>query len=187
MEKEEQELFIRPAASDDYDAVSALCDLRFGDGYLKREEFDEWRKNPELFLVMEDEGRFVGYVCFVPSSPEKMAEYIKFPVEDIIKDSGGRDVIHCRSTVLYPEYEHKGIMRVLWTHILEKVKDMGYRVAYGPAWKYNDFVPMDHLLTSFGFEKIADRENLWYDDETYTCIVCGGRCSCPAVIYRLFL
>ena len=176
---------IRSAVAEDFPTVERLCALRFGKGYLKREEFDRWLAHPELFLVMECEGDFVGYVCFVPETPEEMAAYIRFPVEEVRREAGDRPAIHCRSTALFSAYEHKGLMRALWVRILDTVQKEGYRVAYGPAWKYNGFVPMHRLLTSFGFVPLCEKQGLWYEDESYTCVVCGGRCSCPAVIYQL--
>lgn len=185
VENDAEGYLIRPAVEKDFETIEQLCTLRFGSGYLKRGEFERWLRNPELFLVTEHNGDLVGYVCFLPVSPQEMAEYLHFPVEEVEKASGGKDVIHCKSTAVFSEYEHKGLMRLLWERILANVRNAGYRVAYGPAWKYRGFVPMDHLLTSLGFVPICEKEKLWFDDKSYTCIICGGPCKCPAVIYQL--
>ncbi len=184
---DQKEIKIRSAKMSDYDIINRLCDLRFGKGYLSVGEFSNWLKNPDLFLVLEYKGDFVGYVCFVPATPEQIASYMKLPLESVLEVSSDPYVIHCRSTALFESYEHMGFMKRLWDVILENTKKHGYKAAFGPAWEYNNFVPMDRLLSGLGFEKIAKKENLWYDDENYTCIICNGRCSCSAVIYKLIL
>lgn len=179
------EVNIRPAEEKDYEAITALCDLRFGEGYIDHEEFSHWREYPELFLALDYKGEFVGYVCILPSTPEIVCKNMQLPLDEIKRECEGKKVIRCRSAVLREEFEHMGFMRMLWERVFENAAKLGYGIAYCPAWKYNGFVPMDHLLTQLGFVAIAQREMLWYNEEKYTCVICGGRCKCPAVVYRL--
>lgn len=177
-------ILIRPAQSTDYEIIIKLCDLRFGKGYIDRDEFNQWLKYPDLFLALEYGGEFVGYVCILPSTAEYVCEHMQLPLEEIKAECDGKKIIRCRSAVLRTEFEHKGFMRMLWEKVFENAKNLGYSVAYCPAWKYNDFVPMNNLLTQLGFVPIAEKQMLWYNEKNYTCVVCGGRCKCPAVIYK---
>ncbi|MBQ0111461.1 MAG: hypothetical protein KBS41_06020, partial [Oscillospiraceae bacterium] len=61
---------IRSATNNDYDMIIALCDERFGEGYIDHVEYDRWLQYPEFFLALDYDGEFVGYVCILPSTPE---------------------------------------------------------------------------------------------------------------------
>lgn len=179
-----EKINIRPANKGDYDIIIELCDERFGDGYIDKSELDRWIKYPDLFLALDYDGEFVGYVCILPSTPESVCADMKLPLDQVKAECEGKKVVRCRSAVLRKKFESMGFMRLLWEKVFENARQLGYGISYCPAWKYDGFVPMDHLLTKLGFEPIAEKQMLWYDEETYTCVVCNGRCKCPAVIYR---
>lgn len=180
-------IVIRPAKSEDYDIIVQMCDERFGKGYLDRAEFDRWLEYPELFLALCYDNEFVGYVCILPSTPESVCKDMKLPLDEVKAECEGKKVVRCRSAILRTKFDSMGFMRMLWQKVFENAKKLGYGISYCPAWKYDGFVPMDHLLTKLGFVRIAEKQMLWYDEENYTCIVCGGRCKCPAAIYKLII
>lgn len=178
------EILIRPAAPGDFDNIDKLCDKRFGEGYLHRGEFYRWLKYPKLFSVALFDGAFAGFAFLMPEDAVPLAAYMKISAEDVKAFSGGKPVLHCRSAALVPEYEHHGLMYRLLSEILDNARVLGYGAAFAPAWKYKDKVPMGRLLDKLGFEKMCERQMLWYDQADYKCVACGGRCSCDAVIYR---
>lgn len=182
-----EEIAIRPASEKDYDAILKLCDLRFGTGYIDHDEFERWLKYPELFLALDYQKQFVGYVCILPSTPEAVSADMQLPLDEIRAECVGKKIVRCRSAVLRSEFENMGFMRLLWEKVFANAKEMGFHISYCPAWKYNGFVPMDHLLTKLGFFAIAEKEMLWYNEENYTCVICGGRCKCPAVVYKMII
>lgn len=176
---------IRSATENDYNAIIKLCDERFGTGYIDRNEYNRWLKYPELFLALDYDNDFVGYVCILPSTPESVSADMQLPLDEIKAECAGKKIVRCRSAVLRTEYENMGFMRMLWQKVFDNAKKLGYNISYCPAWKYNGFVPMDHLLTKLGFEAIAEKQMLWYNEENYKCVICGGKCKCPAIIYKL--
>jgi len=186
-EKYSENVIIRSAKYEDFDEVLPLCDRRFGTGYVDRAEFDKWLKYPQFCLVMEYDGDFVGYVCILPSTPEKVCEDMQLPLDEVSAECEGKKVIRCRSAILKEKYENRGYMRVLWEKVFANAKSCGYGISYCPAWKYDGKVPMHNLLTKLGFEVIAEKQMLWYDEINYTCVVCKGRCACPGVVYKLHI
>ncbi len=181
---ENESLKIRPVRADEFQVVFALCEKRFGKGYMNREEFDQWLKYPEFFLAAEQDGAFCGFVCYFPEEAEDLAKYMRLPRDYVELVSGGKPVIHCKTAVLFPEYEHSGIMHNLVERATDNAKAMGFGAAFAPAWKYKNHVPVRKLLNRLGFEELVEKENIWYDMENYECIICGGRCRCSAVIFQ---
>ncbi len=179
-----EKIKIRPARSDDYQIIFDLCEQRFGNGYLNHKEYDIWLKNPRLFLAAEYEGTFAGTVCYLPEKAEALAKYMQLDTEYIKTVSDGKPVIHCKTAVLVPEYDHLGVMQALIEAANENSRKLGFGAAFAPAWKYNGFIPMEKLMLKLGFDEIAERQNIWYDMDGYTCIICGGKCKCTAVIYQ---
>ncbi len=177
-------LTIRPLQSSDYDIIFELCQKRFGEGYLEKKEFESWLKFPEYALAAEYGGSFAGFLCYMPSTVNDIAEYMKITPEYINNVSGGKDVVHFKTAILYPEYEGKGIIHSMAALAQERLKKYGYGAIFGPAWKYGDCIPMKKPLLRLGFSEVCERENIWYDMENYTCVICGGRCRCTAVIFQ---
>ena len=178
---------IRPATADDFENVLKVGELRFGTGYLTREEFNTWLEYPEFLLVAEMDGRFAGYVYHRPEKIEVLAKYMKLDPDYVRRVSGGKPVIHCRSAALSPEFEHCGIMFTMVEALEKKAREEGFGAEFAPAWKYGDKVPMRKILTAMGYTELCEKERLWYDQEDYYCVVCKGRCVCTAVIFQKIL
>jgi len=184
METTEEHIYIRSAQKSDFEVIEKLCTERFGAGYLTRTDFEEWLAFPKLFLVAADGDRFCGFCYLMPENKEKLAEYMKIDVKTVEDASNGKPVLHCKSAALVSTEEHRGLMFRLLSQELENAKEMGFGAAFAPAWTYNGKIPMGHLMELLGFEKIGVRDNLWLDQENYTCVVCGGKCRCQAIIYK---
>ncbi len=180
----DKNITIRPVREEEFSIVFDLCEKRFGKGYLDREEFEQWLRQPQLFLAAECEGVFCGCVCYLPEEIDDLARYMRLTSEYVRSVSGGKPVIHCKTAVVVPEYERCGIMQGLVAAANENARELGYGAAFAPAWKHDGQVPVGKLLCRLGFEKLAEAENIWYDMEKYTCVVCGGRCKCTAVIFQ---
>ncbi|GEM_PF-3359821 len=183
----EEDILIRAAREEDFEKVLPLCDRRFGTGYVDKEEFCKWLNYPELCIVLEYQHNFVGYVCILPSTPEKVCEDMQLDLDTVRAESEGKKIVRCRSAILTEEYENMGFMRMLWEKVFDNAKKLGYGISYCPAWKYDGKVPMHNLLTKLGFEVIAEKQMLWYDEINYTCVVCHGRCACPGVVYKMLI
>ncbi len=179
-----KEIVIRSVRESDYKIIFELCEKRFGKGYLTRKNFDEWLKNPTLCLAAEYEGRFCGFVCYIPEPYEALAKYMKLDARYIKSVSNNKAVIHGKSAVLFEEYEHLGIMQALVEAANNNARELGFGAVFIPAWEYDGFVPVGKMLNRLGFRQTARRENIWYDMENYICVVCGGRCKCSAVIFE---
>ena len=182
-----EKIKIRPAEEKDYPIILDLCDRRFGKGYIDHDEFSRWLCYPDFFLALDYDGEFVGYVCILPSDPDEVCRKTALPIDEVRAECENKKVIRCRSAVLREEFERCGFMRMLWEKVFANAKAAGYDIAYCPAWKYDGFVPMDHLLTKLGFFAVAEKEMLWYDEENYTCVVCNGRCRCTARVYKMYI
>lgn len=178
---------IRFAKKSDFENIRALCVERFGEGYLAEKDYEAWLKTKELFLVAEDNGAFCGFCYLMPESYEDLAAYMKLDVATVEKVACGKPVLHCRSAALKSDAEHRGVMYRLLSEELKNAKELGFGAAFAPAWSYRGRTPMAHLMDLLGFEQIGIRENLWFDQENYVCVVCGGKCRCQAVIYQIQL
>ena len=183
-ENTDENILIRSAKAEDFERIKQLAELRFGIGYLDRQEFDAWLRDPDFFLVAEVDGRFAGYAYHRPESVEELASYMKLDPAYVRQVSGGRPVIHCRSAALAPEFEHRGLMQKIVAQLEETAGREGFGAEFAPAWKYGEAVPMRKNLLARGYTELCEREKLWYDQENYRCVICGGRCRCTAVIFQ---
>ncbi len=178
---------IRALKSSDYDVIFELCEERFGKGYLEKSEFEKWLNFPSYALAAEYDGRFAGFLCYMPSTVNDIADYMHITPEYVNSVSGGKGVVHFKTAILLPEFEGKGIIHAMASRVQERLKKDGYGVIFGPAWKYNGFIPMKKSLLRLGFTELCERENIWYDMKNYICVACGGRCRCNAVIFQKIL
>ncbi|MEG1084467.1 MAG: hypothetical protein RSC74_08585 [Hydrogenoanaerobacterium sp.] len=175
---------IRSGTIADYEAIELLCNERYGIGYVNRQTVAHWTQCPALFLVAEQDGCFAGFSVFVPKTAEAVAEYMAMPIEDVLAASAGKPSLIYKSAAVVMTYEHRGIMRIMVTHQLEKAKEMGFGAVFASAWEYGGVVPMAGMFAGMGFEPLYRREMLWYHIKDYVCVVCNGACTCNAVIYQ---
>lgn len=166
-----------------YDFIQPLCDLRYGDGYIDRQTYEQWMGHPELMNVALVEGEFAGFSVFVPAGIEDLATHMGMPREDVAHIAGDKPALIYKSAAVPFQFEKRGIMQELLGNALEKLPALGYGSAFGSAWMYDGKIPMSRLFDYFGFRQLYTRKMLWYHDKNYRCVVCGGRCKCDAMIY----
>ncbi len=169
---------------DYYEDVQRLCDERFGTGYIDRAEYDHWMECPELFKVALVNDDFAGYVAIYPSDEDTVMKKLAMPREDIHDFSEGKPILYFKSAAVCKKYERRGLIFNLTAAILDEAHDMGYGSFFGSAWVYEGKAPLSRTVEKLGMKPLYKRKMLWYDDEKYRCVVCGGRCTCDAMIYR---
>lgn len=166
-----------------YDMIQELCDLRYGTGYIDRPTYEKWMKHPELMNVALIEGEFAGFSVFVPATTEELMSHMGMPREDVARIAGDKPALIYKSAAVPFQFEKRGIMQLLLGDALEELPKLGYGSVFGSAWVYDGKIPMSRLFDYFGFSRLYGRKMLWYYDEKYCCVVCGGRCKCDAMIY----
>lgn len=170
-----------------FEEIRLLCEARFGEGYLSREEFARWMRHPRLIKTALADGRFAGFTVMLPADTPEIMRRMGMPEEDVVALAGERPALIYKSAAVRAEYENCGVMRALASRAFEDAKALGYGTLFGAAWAYDGKIPIEPTLLAFGFRRLYERKMLWYHDKGYRCIVCGGPCRCDAVIYYKIL
>lgn len=173
----------RNGSDNDFENIKQLCDLRYGTGYFTEKTMMSFMKCPDLFKIAEENGRFVGFAAFIATEKEKIAESMKLDIGEVMRISGEKPAVIYKSHAIKAEYEKMGLPVAMTSMLLEEGKRLGYGSVFASAWKYGEIIPMEKTFKKLDFIPLEIRENLWYDDENYRCIVCGGRCRCEAMLY----
>lgn len=166
-----------------YEDIQRLCDERYGAGYIGRENFALWLKNARLLKIALVDGVFAGFAVMLPASVTDVMTHMAMPESDVRRISGDRPALIYKSAAVVKKYEHCGIMKAMAEQGLNEARLMGYGSVYGSAWIIDGKIPIEGTFRAFGFQRLYERQMLWYHDENYRCIVCKGRCTCDAVIY----
>lgn len=166
-----------------YEHIQPLCDLRYGTGYINEKTYGQWMEHPELMDVALIDGEFAGFSVFIPASTEELMSHMGMPREDVERIAGDRPALIYKSAAVPFRFEKRGVMQQLLGNAMEELPALGYGSAFGSAWMYDGRIPMSRLFDLFGFHQLYTRKMLWYHDEDYRCVVCGGRCRCDAMIY----
>ncbi len=166
-----------------YDAIQKLCDLRYGTGYIDKSTYEKWLEHPELMSIALIEGEFAGFSVFIPAGIEELMSHMDMPREDVTHIVGDRPALIYKSAAVPFQFEKQGVMQQLLGSALKELPRLGYGSIFGSAWMYDGRIPMSRLFDLFGFHQLYRRRMLWYYDENYHCVVCGGRCKCDAMIY----
>jgi len=166
--------------------VSALANSAFGEGYLTEARCLEMARADGDFLVAAGEGGEVaGFICFLYRSAREVEEAMRLEPGAIAMN--GEPVCHAKTMAVSPELKRTGLADALFAQCLELSIQAGMRSAWGAAWNAGGRVPMRRIFEKHGFSVYGEREMLWYEDNGYRCVVCGGPCRCPAVIYYKIL
>ncbi|MCQ2455147.1 MAG: hypothetical protein MJ090_03280 [Clostridia bacterium] len=176
-------MLIRTPEREDFTEVKAICEDRFGKGYIKEEEFNRWITDDKYCKVADLGGKVIGIVYLMPDKIKNVARALKLDESYIEDMSGGKNVIRSRCAAIDKDYENMGISDTLHREIFSNISPDDFGAIIAPAWTYNGYTPMAKPLKEYGFELFGERENLWYNMEEYECIICGGRCKCTAAIY----
>ena len=168
---------------DYYPQIQELCTLRFGEGYMDETDFRQWMERPDFIQVIFMEGDFAGVAVMRPASAAEVAERMGMTEEEVLKITGGGPAVIYKCAVLRPEYEKRGINRVVAADGLRRAEAAGYSAIFSAAWVCGDVIPAQRTFERLGFTRLYRRKMLWYHNEKYRCVFCGGRCVCDAVIY----
>lgn len=174
---------IRDGQEQDFLQMLPLCNERFGPGYLTKDVFHRWMEHKSLLKVAEIGEEFAGFAVMVPATVGEVMEKMAMPREDVEAIAGGRPALIYKSAAVPRRHEHKGVMHALAAAGLETARQEGYGSIFASAWVYQGKSPIAGTFRVFGFKPLYKREKLWYNDPDYTCVVCGGRCTCDAMIY----
>lgn len=180
-------LTIRSLELSDYEVLGTIADERLGKGYFDPDDFVFRTKYPELNLVAEEGGLPVALISMTPEDPESLAKAVQMDLKELLKDACGRPVIHFRTALCDAAHDGQGISGILLERVIDNAREMGYGVIISPTWKYNGKAPAEKLQTNLGFKRIGEKHMLWYDQKGYSCIICGGRCRCDAILLELIL
>lgn len=178
---------IRPLEVSDYEALSAIADERLGTGYFDYADFVFRTEHPRLNLVAVDDGRPAALISMTPEAPESLARAVRMDLDTLLRDAGGRPVIHFRTALCDSAHDGQGISGILLEKVISNARELGYGVIISPTWMYNGIAPAEKLQTNLGFRAIGKRKLLWYGQEGYSCVICGGPCRCDAVLLELIL
>jgi len=103
--------------------------------------------------------------------------------DEVLAITEGQPSLIYKSAAVQVKYERRGLMKAMATVGLKEAREMGYRSIFGSAWVYDNTIPIEGTFRAFGFQKLFEREKLWYNDEDYHCVICKGRCVCDGIIY----
>lgn len=183
----EKKLFPAPevvAGTWDYfPKIKELCELRFGAGYVDEADYAQWMEHPDLIQVVLVEGDFAGVAVLRPASAEVIAQKMGMTEAEVLDITGGKPAVIYKSIALKPKYEKQGVGRYVVLDGLRRSVDMTFSAVFIAAWMYDGFIPAQKMLHSLGFTQLYQRKMLWYADEKYRCVACGGRCVCDGMIY----
>lgn len=163
--------------------IRELCDLRFGGGYVDEADFALWMEHPELVQIALVNGNFAGMAVLLPASDREIAGKMGMTEREVHSITGGRPAVIYKSIALWPEYEKHGLGRTIVLDGLRRAEESGCCAVFIAAWMYNGMIPAQRMLHSLGFTELYRRKMLWYGDEKYRCVACGGRCVCDGMIY----
>ncbi len=178
-----EKIIIRTPEKEDFARVKAICEDRFGEGYISEKDFLNWITDYKYCKVAVSDDKVVGIVYLMPEDKETLAKALKLDKNFVESVSNGKRVIHSRCAAIDKAYEHRGISDILHREIFANINSGDFGAIFAPAWTYQGFTPMAKLLNKYGFEFIGEKENLWYGMEGYKCIICGGKCKCKAAVY----
>lgn len=178
---------IRPLEVSDFEILSKIADERLGTGYFDHDDFVFRTEYPELNLVAVDDGQPVALISMTPEAPESLAEAVRMDPDALVKDAGGRPVIHFRTALCDAAHDGQGLTGALLESVINNARELGYGAIISPTWKYCGKAPAEKLQTNLGFRPIGERHMLWYDQKGYSCVICGGPCRCDAILLELIL
>lgn len=166
-----------------YPQIKELCELRFGSDYVDETDFARWMEHPDLVQIALVNEAFAGMAVLTPASAGEIAGKMGMTEREVQSITGGRPAAIYKSIALWPQYEKHGIGRDIVLDGLRRAKAKGYCAVFLAAWMYNGIIPAQKMLHSLGFTELYRRRMLWYGDEKYRCVACGGRCVCDGMIY----
>ena len=164
--------------------VLTLANDAFGENYLTVERISFLAARKGSFFVLQQGEKITGYCVFVYEAMQDTIKHIA-GLQDLLPGDYRPDKLVCymKSMAIAKDVKGTGAARALFGTALAKSVADGVPMAWGSAWKIGETVPMHKIFDGFGFGVAGEVPMAWYNDENYSCVYCGGRCRCDAVIY----
>lgn len=170
-----------------YPQMLELCEECFGSGYLSYPHFCEMIKMEAPFKMALTGKELIGYSVFETTDAEEVAAQYQIDLEGVKEIAGAEKIFRYKSAAVKKAFHGKGVAGNLLEECIQKARELDCGSVFVAGWKYNGRVPMHNIFIRNGFVEVGLRKNLWYGEEDYTCIICGGRCKCEGIIYYLKL
>ncbi|MBR1779767.1 MAG: hypothetical protein IJ758_04650 [Clostridia bacterium] len=171
------------------DGILEIASARFGENYITKDQIFDLAGNEMCSLAIGARDIDVlGYCLFYEENLDKASRDFKIPKEDMISVTGSDSYIcHTKSMALREGVEKRGLGYNLFKRTLDKAKHLGYKIAWCPAWKRGNYIPVEKILSKCEFDFFRIVPRLWEDDKSYKCVECGGPCRCDAAVYYKIL
>lgn len=173
------------------DGMLKIAIDRFGENYIDKNKILSLADKDEAMCslaVSADTKDVLGYCLFFEENMEKASKDFKIPKDEMIAVTGSdSSLCHAKSMALKRGSEKRGLGYNLFNRTLDKAQKIGYKVAWCPAWKRGDFIPVEKVLLRLGFNYFKTVHRIWEDDKDYKCIECHGPCKCDAAVYYKIL
>lgn len=177
-----------------HEYIDGIIDIgikSFGENYITKEEILKYvNKDNEMCTLAIDKNtnEILGYCLFFEENMDKAEKDFHIPKTDLISITGSdSSICHAKSIAIRKTCESRGIGFNLFDKTINKAKNLGYKVAWCPAWKRGDFIPVEKVLLKSGFTYFKTVSNIWEKDKNYKCVDCNGPCKCDAAIYYKLL
>jgi len=173
------------------DGILDVAIDRFGENYISKKQILDLVKRDNSMCsvaVNERNNDVLGYCLFFEENMDKASNDFKISKEEMISVTGSdSSICHAKSMALRRGSEKKGLGYNLFNRTLDKAKNIGYKVAWCPAWKRGDYIPAEKVLLRSGFSFFKTVHRIWENDKLYKCIDCKGPCKCDAAVYYKIL
>lgn len=173
------------------DSVLDIATDRFGENYINREQILGLTSKDDAMCSIAVDGEakdVLGYCLFFEENMESASKAFKIPKDEMIAVTGSdSSLCHTKSMALRKGAEKRGLGYNLFNRTLDKAQKIGYKVAWCPAWKRGDYIPVEKVLLRSGFNYFKTVHRMWEDDKDYRCIDCKGPCKCDAAVYYKIL
>ncbi|MCR5397975.1 MAG: hypothetical protein K6E68_00405 [Lachnospiraceae bacterium] len=179
---------MRRAKVEDAAAIDKMTVECFGDSYLSVKEItdyilDDWNR----LYVEEDEKGLAGAILFLREDKSLFLEDMEIDSDDYDRLSRGKAVLHHKFSVIRQDLRGSGMMTRMLNDALKEAEDDGkYGVLFTQGWIQPDgTVPMEGIFDRAGYVKYKRQKSPWYKPKFFdkTCVLCGGRCKCDAMVY----
>ena len=157
--------------------VYSIHKQKLGTGYLDLKHFENLAEKEWLLIALNND-EVLGYL-----SIEHTTEKEFFKGKKIIHQQNEAPVLVVNTCAV--KYENCGIGTMLMDFAITNFSNNAEKI-FCPAWKHGDKTNAHKLLSKFGFVKLIELKNFWYEDSLNIekfCPVCNTPCTCSLIIY----
>jgi GNAT superfamily N-acetyltransferase len=179
---------MRRAIKEDASALTKMTCDTFGDSYMSFKEMEDIITDPlSRSYVEEDEGGIAGVVLFIRESKADFMENMEVDGDDYDRISSGKYVLHLKTCMIRENLRGRGLMTSMFHEAIDMVRKDGiYGAIFTQGWiRPDETVPMHGIFEGEGYIKYKRQHQPWYKYADRSCVLCGGRCKCDAMVYYL--